>query len=101
MEIGMAAKDDVEHLREGDQRIVDLALQAVHRREQAKEDEVSGKVRVGMKKDTKVVRMQIREEGTHGRGVGKKGSKGQEKCRKGAIRDLEDFSIQRQTRGFH
>ena len=31
MEIGMAAKGDVEHLR-GDQRIVDLALQAVHRR---------------------------------------------------------------------
>ena len=31
MEIGMAAKDDVESVREGDQRIVDLVLQAVYK----------------------------------------------------------------------
>ena len=31
MELGLAAEDDVESLREeGDQRIVDLAMQAVH-----------------------------------------------------------------------
>ena len=31
MEIGMAAKDDGESAREGDQRIVDLALRAVYK----------------------------------------------------------------------
>ena len=40
MEIGMAARDDGEHVgEEGRQRIVDLALQAVYK-EEAKENEV-------------------------------------------------------------
>ena len=72
----MAAKEDGENAsQEGDQRIVDLALQAVW-------------VRAGTNKVAKVAKMEGR---THGRkGSGKKGSKGQEKGGKGDSREMLD-----------
>ena len=67
MEVGLAAKDDGGRLREGDQRMVDLALQAGLQKERATENEVLERVSVGLKKDTKVAKMQLRNGRTHDR----------------------------------
>ena len=59
IEIGMAAKDDGESLREeGDQRIVEswISRCRLSTKEQAKENEALERVRDGMNKDTKVAK---------------------------------------------
>ena len=80
MEVGLAAKDDGGRLREWDQRVVDLALQAVLQKEPAMENEVLERVSVGLKKDpkvAKVARVQLRKGRTHDRrAVVKKEAKG-------------------------
>ena len=74
MEIGMATKEDGEYAsQEGDQRIVDLALQAVYKG-LAKASGVLEKVRAGMRRAAKA------EERTHGRkAVAGKEAKGRRK----------------------
>ena len=55
MEIGMAAKEDGENVsQEGDQRIVDLALQAVYKGTGAKEGGALARVRTGIRRLVKV-----------------------------------------------
>ena len=59
----MEAKEDGESVsQEGDQRIMDLALQAVYK-EQAKENGDSAKVKFGMRQAAKVGRMEERIRG--------------------------------------
>ena len=72
----MAAKEDGENVsQEGDQRIVDLALQAVYKG--AKENGDSAKVKIGTRKVAKVART---EERTHGRrAAARKEAKGKRK----------------------
>ena len=89
MEIGVAAKDDGENLREeGDQRIVEFALEA---------DNGTGKGKWSFRKGQnwdekgyqggKVAKMQIREERTHGRrAVARKEAKDKRKEAKGEAR---------------
>ena len=77
MEIGTAAKEDGESAsEEEDERIVDLALEAVYK-ELVKESGVLARVRVGMAKVAKVAKMGGR---THGRkAVARKEAKGTRK----------------------
>ena len=61
VEIGMAAKEDGENAsQEGDQRIIDLALQAVSAKELAKESGALARVRIGMRRVAKAARMEER-----------------------------------------
>ena len=85
MEIGLTAKEHGENAsQEGDQRIVYLALQAVHKE--------IGKGNLELWQGSELERKrwqrwQRRREETHGRkGSGKKGSKGQDKGGKGETR---------------
>ena len=103
MEIGMAAKEDGENVSQGgDQRIMDLALQAVYKAT-GKGKWALAKVRVGTRNVAKM------EERTHGRNAavrkeakGKRGGKGESRtcwtcgktgriavwCRKGGNKNL-------------
>ena len=59
MEIGMAAKEDGENAsHEGDQRIIDLALQRLYTKELAKEGGASAKVRTGTRRFARVAKME-------------------------------------------
>ena len=80
MKIGMATKEDGENAsQEGDQRIIDLTLQAVYKG--------TGKGKWGFGKMRKVTKVAKVEERIHGRkGCGKKRGKGQEKGGKGETR---------------
>ena len=83
MEIGMAAKEDGESVRqEGEQRIMDLALQAFYK-EPAKESALA-KVRTGTRRVTKVERMEERIRGR--RAAARKEAKGKRKGGKGESR---------------
>ena len=80
----MAATDDGEGAsRERDQRIVDLALQAVYKGTGKGKSGVLEMVRVGMKRSTKMANVAKMEAV---KGSGKKGSKGQESGGKGGTR---------------
>ena len=76
MEIGMATKEDSENAsQEGDQRIIDLALQTVLQRSWQRKVELLAKVSIGTRREAKVAKM---EERTHSRkAVARKGGKGQ------------------------
>ena len=64
MEIWDGSKEDGESVsQEGAQRIMDLALQAVNKKEQAKENGDSAKVKMGMREAVKVERMEGRTRG--------------------------------------
>ena len=69
MQVGMAAKEDRDTSREeGDQRIMDIALQAVHK-DQAQATGLAERAQTGTYRGTKVAKvamMQTVEERTHG-----------------------------------
>ena len=77
MEIGMATKEDGENAsQEGDQRIIDFALQ--------KESGASAEVSTGMRRAAKVAKMEEKAQGR--KAAARKESKGQEKGGKGENR---------------
>ena len=86
----MAAKDDGENSREeGDQRIMDNTLQAVHK----KTGKGKWSVRmgqIGTQRRTQVAKMQIVWVFSWQKGNGKKGGKGQEKRGNGDSRACWD-----------
>ena len=66
-EIGMAAEEDGESVsKEGDQRIMHLALQAVHKGTGKGKWRYSSNVKIGMRKAAKVERMEERTRGRRG-----------------------------------
>ena len=83
MKIEMAAKEDGESVsQDGDQRIMNLALQAVYKG--TKENGVSAKVKIGMRKAAKVERMEERTRGR--RATARKEEKSKRRMAKGETR---------------